>query len=118
MADKEYIERNALIAEYDRVHKGPAGGARKLMVEAPACDVAEVVHSNWQIHISEDGWEHHFCPICGEDAICECVYQPNYDEDLDGEWRYCGDIEVGISEHITSFCPNCGTRMDRESKED
>lgn len=39
----EYIEREALIAEYDRVHKGPAGGARKLMVEAPAADVVEVV---------------------------------------------------------------------------
>lgn len=39
----EYIKREALIAEYDRVHQGPAGGARKLMVDAPACDVVEVV---------------------------------------------------------------------------
>lgn len=39
----EYIEREALIAEYDRVHIGEAGGARKLMVEAPAADVVEVV---------------------------------------------------------------------------
>ena len=43
MAEKEYIERNALIAEYDRVHIGPAGGARKLMVDAPTADVVEVV---------------------------------------------------------------------------
>lgn len=42
----EYIEREALIAEYDRVHIGEAGGARKLMVEAPACDVVEVVRCN------------------------------------------------------------------------
>ena len=35
-----YIDADALIAEYDRVHVGPAGGARKLMVEAPAADVA------------------------------------------------------------------------------
>lgn len=40
---KEYIDREALIAEYDRVHQGPAGGARKLMVDAPAADVVEVV---------------------------------------------------------------------------
>lgn len=39
----EYIDREALIAEYDRVHIGEAGGARKLMVEAPACDAVEVV---------------------------------------------------------------------------
>lgn len=43
MAEKEYIERNALIAEYDRVHIGPAGGARKLMVDAPTADVEKVV---------------------------------------------------------------------------
>ena len=32
----DLISRSALIAEYDRVHKGPAGGARKLMEDAPA----------------------------------------------------------------------------------
>lgn len=35
----EYIDRNKIIAEYDRVHVGEPGGARKLMVEAPAEDV-------------------------------------------------------------------------------
>ena len=39
----EYIDREALIAEYDRVHIGAPGGARKLMVDAPAADVEEVV---------------------------------------------------------------------------
>ena len=39
----EYIDREKLIAEYDRVHVGPAGGARKLMVDAPTADVVEVV---------------------------------------------------------------------------
>ena len=40
---KEYIDREALIAEYDRVHVSAPGGARKLMVDAPAADVAPVV---------------------------------------------------------------------------
>ena len=35
----DYISRRKIIAEYDRVHVGAAGGARKLMVEAPAEDV-------------------------------------------------------------------------------
>ena len=43
MAEKEYIERGALIAEYDRVHVGAPGGARRLMVDAPAVDVVEVM---------------------------------------------------------------------------
>lgn len=32
----DLISRKALIAEYDRVHVGPPGGARKLMEDAPA----------------------------------------------------------------------------------
>jgi hypothetical protein len=39
----EYIDKQALLAEYDRVHAGPAGGARKLIEEAPAADVVPVV---------------------------------------------------------------------------
>ncbi len=34
-----YIDADALIAEYDRVHVGAPGGARKLMVDAPTADV-------------------------------------------------------------------------------
>jgi hypothetical protein len=38
----DLISRQALIAEYDRVHIGPPGGARKLMEDAPAVFVTEV----------------------------------------------------------------------------
>ena len=37
----DLISRSTLLAEYDRVHVGPPGGARKLIAEAPA--VAAVV---------------------------------------------------------------------------
>ena len=36
------IDREKLIEEYDRVHVGPAGGARKLMEEAPTVDAIPV----------------------------------------------------------------------------
>lgn len=39
----DLISRSALIAEYDRVHVGPPGGARKLMEDAPAVDAVPVV---------------------------------------------------------------------------
>ncbi len=70
----EYIEREALIAEYDRVHIGPAGGARKLMVEAPAADVEKVRHGFWYeivgdfyCSVCDDVSEYvsNFCPNCG-----------------------------------------------------
>lgn len=39
----DLISRKALIAEYDRVHIGPPGGARKLMEDAPGVDAVEMV---------------------------------------------------------------------------
>lgn len=46
----DLISRSALIAEYDRVHVGAPGGARKLMEDAPSVDAVEVVrckNCNW-----------------------------------------------------------------------
>ncbi len=37
------IDRNALIEEYDRVHVGEAGKARKLMEDAPEVDAVPVI---------------------------------------------------------------------------
>lgn len=42
MMDGDLISRRALLAEYDRVHVGPPGGARKLIEEAPAADAVQV----------------------------------------------------------------------------
>lgn len=41
--EKRLIDADALIAEYDRVHIGPPGGARKLMEDAPTVDAVPVV---------------------------------------------------------------------------
>ena len=42
--EKRLIDANALIAEYDRVHIGEPGKARKLMADAPTVDATEVIH--------------------------------------------------------------------------
>lgn len=42
MAD-EYIERGALLAAYDKEHEGEPGRARKLIEDATAADVVQVV---------------------------------------------------------------------------
>ena len=73
----EYINKQALLAEYDRVHVGPPGGARKLIEEAPAADVQTVVHGRWE--------------RCGR-YLCECqdcgeIYSTH--ENLGKGWNYC-----------------------------
>ena len=91
MAEKEYIERNALIAEYDRVHIGHPGGARKLMVEALTADVEEVKHGEWidkptGAYSRMQSW----CSACGKHSGI-------------------GGIE---SNRHKPYCPNCGAKMD------
>lgn len=38
-----YIEREAVLAEYDRQHKGPPGKARRIIESWPAANVAPIV---------------------------------------------------------------------------
>lgn len=74
----EYIERAALLAEYDQVHIGPPGGARKLIEEAPPADVVPVVHGRWTFYSSygEDEYEYE-CSVCNEWANQRYTYCPN-----------------------------------------
>lgn len=104
MTEKEYIERGALIAEYDRVHIGAPGGARKLMVDAPAADVVEVKHGYWVGYETDsygmrDEKVWYKCSECGKDANGRCE---------DDEW-YSYPI-------LSAFCPHCGAKMVREYK--
>lgn len=85
----EYIEREALIAAYDAAHKGEPGGARKLIADAPAADVAPIRHGRWG---RKDHYQNGYylytscvCSVCGS---CSTV-----------EYRHC---------------TNCGARMDGE----
>lgn len=78
----EYISRDYLLNEYDRQHQGPPGGARKIIVDAPAADVVEVRHAHW---IVEDG-----CAYC---SGCR------------------NNFRKAIMTH-SKFCPSCGVKMD------
>lgn len=82
----EYIEREALIAEYDKAHKGPAGGARKLMVEAPAVDVVKVKHGMWKMQ--------NFIIFDSEKVGYRC-------SECNTTW-----------DTNTRYCPYCGAKMD------
>ena len=66
----DLISRSALLAEYDRVHIGPAGGARKLMENAPAVDAVEVVRcKDCKFCVANDCKE-----ACDEDFMCSAFW--------------------------------------------
>ena len=89
----DLISRKALLAEYDRVHVGEPGKARKLMEDAPAVDAVEVVHAYWIKHEyaeEENG-----------------LLVPNYECSACRSW----ERDEGY------YCPNCGAKMDGERKD-
>ena len=95
MAEKEYIERGAALAEIDEnFHKtDPCGEeqigflkCRRIIREHPAADVVEVVHARWEINC--DG----YYPYC-----TNCAYEPP---------------RVPGKDMRTLYCPNCGAKMD------
>jgi hypothetical protein len=97
-----YVDVEKLIAECDRVHIGAAGGARKLMEEAPTADVQEVKHGRWipcykevKVYNSggfmekkQTGW------ICGK-----CKRKKSF-------------TPYGTE----NYCSNCGVKMDRKDE--
>lgn len=81
------IDVDALIAEYDRVHIGPPGGARKLMEDAPTIDPEDLrPKGRWieKEHKDERGdYILLHCSLCDE---------PNARK--------------------KNYCPNCGAKME------
>lgn len=86
----EYIEREALIAEFKRLELGEnsfiervfADGVYAIIEQFPAADVAPVVHGRWM-------------PFHSEAA---------------GDIQYCSACEIGFDAK-TDYCPNCGAKM-------
>ena len=60
---------------------------------------------------TSSGWKQHRCSVCKAEGIFGYTYTDDYDEGIDGEWEYIGQIEDGIIEHQTDFCPSCGADM-------
>ena len=101
----DLISRQALLAEYDRVHIGPTGGARKLIEDAPTVDAVEVVHGRWADEF--DGKYANPKYICSR-----CTLKALYKEKRDvlGNWQ--------TVQALTDYCPNCGAKMDAETLEE
>lgn len=104
MAEKEYIERRALIndlnkfsdeceyyGEWEDCISSYEGDLLDIVEKAPTADVQEVRHGKWLYEASDIGWTDYKCSACGN--IISTVDQ---DEDL------------------YSYCPYCGAKMDKE----
>ena len=100
----EYVEREPLLVEYDRVHEGPPGRARELIANAPAVDVAPVRHGRWIWDNDAVDW--------GLGAwVCSECHGKNENIHAGKPGR---DDTIGMSPYAwagSQFCPNCGAKM-------
>lgn len=100
--NNDLISRSALIAEYDRVHVGEPGTARKLMEDAPAVDAVLVEHGVWiykdftglDYYTTKGAW---CCSHCG------------YLIESKSKYQYVPDA--------MRYCPYCGAKMDGDVDE-
>ena len=99
MAEKEYIEREALMNEIYRIGghnlcEWSTIGVKALVGRQPTADVVEVRHGEWVYPP--------YAPYGGSYQMrhCSlCEYSPPYIEDI-------------IYEPYSHYCPNCGAKMD------
>lgn len=75
------IDADALITEYDRVHIGEPGKARKLIEDAPTVDAVQVVHCKDCIY---------FEPVWGDELLGRCKQAKACYENR-GIWDYCSN---------------------------
>ena len=78
--EKRLIDANALIEEYDRVHVGEPGKARKLIEDAPTVDAVEVVRCKDCKHRYSDSW----CEYVDDDDNFYCAKGKRKDGDGNG----------------------------------
>lgn len=97
----EYIDREALIAEFDRLGLGEhslvervfSDGVRAIVAVIPAADVAPVVHGRWIFRFDGPyGRRRCYCSNCGEH-------------------NGIGGIAKNQEK---MYCPNCGAKMDKK----
>ncbi len=81
------IDADALIAEYDRVHIGKPGKARKLIEDAPTIEPERT--GKWIKEKSRG--QLYQCSACG---------------------NYLDFRGVNVGRGSANFCPNCGARME------
>ena len=121
-----YIDADKLIAEYDRVHEGPAGGARKLMVDAPTADVVEakaIAQLKWERDAAIKQLQSYGVGLGENKELAEVKHGEwklcfeDFRKQIDGdECSACGFQHYGSGISHYKYCPNCGAKMDKRSE--
>ena len=99
--ETDYVSRQWLLTEYDNRHKGPPGGARKMIEEAPPADVRPVVRGEWEWR-NVDGRCVLACSKCG--SIMPTDHALDYIDAEDNHFCYwCGADMRTIGQRLSDI---------------
>lgn len=96
MAEKQYIERGALLDDLDAAMKNSGMGyvvgqtMKRYVKRVSAADVAPVVHAEWIFDFELDGSNFYKCSVCGRQEVL---------------------LATESTEEYFPYC-HCGARMD------
>lgn len=93
---KEYIEKAVALEALSKSGVTCNMRAHKIVASIQAADVAEVRHGRW---MTTDAYPHHlYCSVCYK------TYAKNA--------KWVNELDLP-----TNYCPNCGSRMDKEDEQ-
>lgn len=106
---KRYIDADALLKTINKnpaeAHNERCAQILEAILYAPTADAVEVRHGEWEDRYKNKYANHYYeCSVCGKPALDRTVNN---------------GLENSRQEQALSpFCPNCGTKMDGERKDD
>ena len=112
----EYIEREALLEDIEAAKENGGMGAvvaetlARYVKRQPSADAAPVVHGSPVYHNRPARYEHYEMVQQTENG--EPLYKRQYYTLQDNPVAYCSECGKRMCSRFTSFCPNCGAKMD------
>lgn len=107
----DYISRRDLLARYDAEHTGAPGRARELIEQAPAADVAPVVHG---VPVIKNRESREVVYLQAGEENGEILYKRYVYVDKTDWVEYCSVCGKRLCSRFNNYCPNCGAKMDKE----
>ena len=108
---EDAVSRSWLLAEYDRQHQGPPGGARKIIETAPPVTPKQRTGKWIKKHRHYGG----FRSYTGFDAMGE-QHTVTVDERTEYDDLYCSECGARSADNFLNFCPNCGVKMEGDAE--
>lgn len=114
MAEPEYIEREALKRDLIDNRSFYPVIVKHAIEDAPAADVAPVVHGEWVLEVHDEGvnYRWHVTAECSECCNEKKEIWAGFFPDVPDHIAKFISLQEAERVKLSNYCPNCGAKMD------